>query len=86
MVTVVSEDNSLQQLVSSLAASKEVIVGLCVLALGELRTLWSTRRPQSPSHLSSVPSPVHGPHDDHPLYLGRPRLDPHLAGGPGIAG
>ena len=37
MVTFVSGDASLQRLVSSVAASKEVIIGLCVLALGELQ-------------------------------------------------
>lgn len=36
MATFVSDDNSLHQLISSVAASKEIIIGLCVLALGEL--------------------------------------------------
>lgn len=36
MVTFVSEDNSLQRLISSVVASKELIIGLCFLALGEI--------------------------------------------------
>lgn len=56
MVTLVSEDNSLQRLVSSVAASKEVMAGLCVLALGELRAGLGGAGPASVSHLSSVPS------------------------------
>lgn len=57
MVTFVSDDTSLQRLISSLAASKEIIIGLCVLALGEppgtLKVDGPTR--SVPHRLSSVP-------------------------------
>lgn len=60
MVTFVSDDNSLQRLVSSLAASKEVIAGLCVLALGELRVDLGGAGPCEPRSpvLCPVSSPV----------------------------
>lgn len=89
MVTVVSGDSSLQRLISSVAASKEIIVGLCVLALGERTAEPRASRTGSrclTCPLSPVPRPVHAPHDDHSLHLGRAGLDPHLAGGAGIAG
>lgn len=64
MVTLVSEDSSVQRLVSSVAASKEIIIGLCVLALGERtrpHALEDTLRPclicppvLSPSVLSMI--------------------------------
>lgn len=37
MVTFISDDSVLHRLIAGVAASKEIIIGLCVLALGEYR-------------------------------------------------
>jgi len=39
VVTFVGDDGVLHRLIAGVAASKEIIVGLCVLALGEKRSI-----------------------------------------------
>lgn len=40
VVTFVSDNSMLNRLIAGVAASKEIIVGLCLLALGNVYSLW----------------------------------------------
>lgn len=40
VVTFVSDNSMLNRLIAGVAASKEIIVGLCLLALGNVYLLW----------------------------------------------
>uniref|UniRef100_A0A8C2X4W5 Choline transporter-like protein n=1 Tax=Cyclopterus lumpus TaxID=8103 RepID=A0A8C2X4W5_CYCLU len=64
VVTFVGDNSVLHRLIAGVAASKEIIIGLCVLALGENLTTMIT------FYDTSVP--LYDPHGDHSLHLGRP--------------
>lgn len=87
VVTFVSDNSVLHRLIAGVAASKEIIIGLCVLALGENLSyvLWyGTSLCGLNSDLCLTVSPLHDPHGDNSLHLSRPCVDPHRDGRPGI--